>query len=54
MQKEKDLKVVQEDNEEEEEEDADKVIEKLKAQLESDKDETIGARVRQRHIEEEE
>ncbi|KAG2196980.1 hypothetical protein INT47_006927 [Mucor saturninus] len=45
---EKDLTAVHED-----EEDVDEVIEKLKAQIESDKDETIGARVRQRHIEEE-
>ncbi|KAI8094048.1 hypothetical protein BDF21DRAFT_86995 [Thamnidium elegans] len=44
--KENDLSVV-------EEEDPEQVIEKLKAQIESDKEETIGARVRQRHIEEE-
>lgn len=47
MGEEKNLAVV------DEEEDVDEVIEKLKAQIESDKDETIGARVRQRHIEEE-
>lgn len=38
----KDLSVV-------EEEDTDQVIEKLKAQIESDKQGSIGARVRQRH-----
>lgn len=34
-------------------EEEDEVIEKLKAQVESDEDKTIGARVRQRHIEQE-
>lgn len=45
--KENDLPVV------DEEEDPDQVLEKLKAQIESDKEESIGARVRQRHIEDE-
>lgn len=45
--KENDLSVV------DEEEDPDQVLEKLKAQIESDKEESIGARVRQRHIEDE-
>lgn len=35
----------------EEEEDPDQVLEKLKAQIESDKEGSIAARVRQRHIE---
>lgn len=56
IEKEKDdlKKVVEEEEEEgEEEEDKEAIVEKLKAQLERDTEATIGARVRQRHIEEE-
>ncbi|CAO3627123.1 unnamed protein product [Mucor hiemalis] len=55
IEKEKDdlKKVVEEEEEGEEEEDKEAIVEKLKAQLERDTEATIGARVRQRHIEEE-
>lgn len=43
----------EEQEEEEEEEDKEAIVEKLKAQFATDTEETIGARVRQRHIEEE-
>lgn len=51
-------KVIEEKEEEEEdkedkEEDKEAIVEKLKAQFATDTEETIGARVRQRHIEEE-